>query len=70
MRFSEIVEDANEASGIRMWHGGRWDGPPTIQSPRKGRYEVGPGIYLNSGDQEAESLERWAESQFPKAVRT
>jgi hypothetical protein len=48
MRYSEIVEDAPETAGIQMWHGGRWDGPPTIQTPRKGRYEAGPGIYLTT----------------------
>ena len=30
----------------------------------------GPQIYLGHGDREAETLERWAESMFPKTVRT
>ena len=30
----------------------------------------GPGIYLDRGDRDAEPIERWAESIFPKAVRT
>ncbi|WP_157639691.1 hypothetical protein [Burkholderia ubonensis] len=34
---------------IEMWHGGRrWTERPTIQAPRQGRYECGPGIYLTN----------------------
>lgn len=34
---------------ISMWHGGRkWDALPEIQGPRKGRAELGPGIYLSN----------------------
>lgn len=34
---------------IELWHGGRrWNDKPSVQAPRKGRYECGPGIYLTS----------------------
>ena len=34
---------------IELWHGGRrWNDKPSVQAPRKGRYECGPGIYLTN----------------------
>lgn len=34
---------------ITMWHGGRrWAGAPEVRSPKQGRYECGPGIYLTN----------------------
>lgn len=34
---------------IELWHGGRrWNDKPSVQTPRKGRYECGPGIYLTN----------------------
>jgi hypothetical protein len=35
---------------IRAWHGSqRWSGQATLQVPRKGAYECGPGIYATTG---------------------
>ncbi|WP_434715924.1 hypothetical protein [Paraburkholderia sp. A3RO-2L] len=34
---------------IEFWHGGRrWVDRPTVQPPKQGRYECGPGIYLTN----------------------
>lgn len=49
MRFKNwLNENEMQPAGIRMWHGGRWEGPAEVRSPRKGRYEAGPGIYLTT----------------------
>jgi hypothetical protein len=32
-----------------LWHGSRhWEGTPTIQGPKKGRGELGPGLYVTT----------------------
>lgn len=34
---------------FKFWHGGaRWTDKPQVQSPKAGRYEHGPGIYLTT----------------------
>ena len=39
---------------IELWHGGRrWLERPTVQPPRKKRYECGPGIYLSTSYERA-----------------
>ena len=46
MHYRELLE--SETPPILMWHGGRMDGSAEVQTPRKGRYEAGPGIYMTT----------------------
>lgn len=55
MRFKNWFNEIEmEPIGIRMWHGSKqWSGPPEVRSPRKNRYEAGPGIYLTTSYERA-----------------
>jgi hypothetical protein len=44
----DLIEIVSSPDTKQFWHGGRWDGSPEVQSPKKGRYEAGPGIYLTT----------------------
>lgn len=44
----DLIEIVSPTDTVQFWHGGRWDGSPEVQAPKKGRYEAGPGIYLTT----------------------
>jgi hypothetical protein len=63
------MEEAQPA-GIRMWHGSKqWGGPPEVRGPRKGRYEVGPGIYLTTSYMRARGYSKGGGSTVLVTIR-
>ncbi len=59
MRFKQWLNEMDEPAVIQMWHGSKgWGGPPEVRSPRKGRYEAGPGIYLTTSYQRARTYSK------------
>ncbi len=53
--LTAMTKAAEEIPGVgrQFWHGGRITGQIEIQTPTKGRYEAGPGLYLTTSYQRA-----------------
>ena len=62
MRLMDLLGLPDEPT--LMWHGGRMDGSVEVQTPRKGRYEAGPGIYLTTRYETARRYAKGGGSTF------